>query len=213
MARFIKNRKNMPEESRPVINRTGKIGRMGDPAAADPSVSASMDVKAERNVTISDGTFEKDNFGREKKRARKTHTVKEKSKTPFPVMAVIFGVVCTALFMSVIVNFVQLNEMSKDISDMQKTVERNNKAASDLQAELNEKDGIDALRTYLKEHEDELGMVEEGQMRPPVAVTPKKSETIDDFDAEEVDDNIMVTALNALADNLLNAWNIFTSNE
>lgn len=213
-------KKQKPQESAPIISRTGKIGRKSveslPPEKEKQAVSEKTNDRAVQNgVTISDREFtEKANARMQKKKNKRiVHTLKSKEKTPFPAMTVVFCVICTVLFMTMIVNLVQINEYSKDVSELTNRVNTLNKEKNDLQNSYNEKNNSEILRGYLREHADEMGMVEEGMMNPPVSVTPRKDDTVNDYEAEEKEDSIVTIALNALAENLINAWNKFAGNE
>ncbi len=216
--RSREKKKRIPKESAPVISRTGKISRKSPdevPAENFQGQIPAEQLTKQNAVTISDGNFSIEKLGqKDKKEKIKFHTVKSKEKVPFPVMTVAFCVICTVLVMSVIVNFVQINEYSKDVAALQRKVDTINKEKSEVRAELDGKNNGETVRKYLKEHAGEMGgMVEEGVMNPPVAVTPDKEETVDDYSADEKENGIISVALNALAYNLLNAWNIFSGNE
>ncbi len=215
--KFLKNKK--PEESAPIISRTGKIARKNLDVHVEKQrkdgCSGSTKLVVERGVTISDNAFAEENAIRKhkKKGKRLVHTVKQKEKTPFPVMTVVFCVICTALFMSMVVYLVQINEYSKDVAQLRSQVETLGKEKNELQMQVNEKDNSEILRNYINEHSEEMGMVDGSMLNPPVAITPGKDDAVNDYEAEERDENIVVVVLNALADNLLNAWNIFSGNE
>ena len=116
------------------------------------------------------------------------HTISQKKKVPFPAMTVVFCGICTLLFMSMVFNFVRINECTKDISAMQSEVEQLSNQKNQLQTELNNKNSVDKLRQYL-ESTGNLGMVDEGKMNAPIAVTPRKEDQVEDYDAPERERN------------------------
>ena len=205
------------KESDPVINRDGKIGRKtGLAGSAEEQADRerrSVEVRSERNVTISDGDFAAEAIPKKKRRKSRVYTSRKDEKSPFPIMTVVFSLICTALIMSVIINFVQVNEYSKDISSLQKRIDTVHKETTELQTALDEKNNSEELRRYLSEHSDSLNMIEEGLMKAPTAITPEKGDTISDYEAKETDDGLMSVVLNALAENFVNAWNIFSGSE
>ena len=206
------------KESDPVISREGKIGRKtGEIGTAEEQADRerrSVEVRSERNVTISDGDFAAESVVKKKKKKKsRVYTSKKDEKSPFPIMTVVFSMICTALIMSVIINFVQVNEYSKDISSLQKRVEEVHKESTELQTALDEKNNTEALRRYMSEHSDSLNMIDESLMKAPTAITPEKEDTISDYEAKETDEGLMSVVLNALAENFVNAWNIFSGEE
>ena len=102
-----------------------------------------------------------------------------------------------------------INEYTKEISALNAQVGEMNKQKNELSAELDEKNNVEELRKYLEERAEELGMIEEGKMNPPEAVTPKKNDSVEDYEAEEESDALIVTVLNALAKNITDAWEAF----
>ena len=210
-------KKNMPEKSAPVVSRTGKIGRVSIDDLPAKKI-AEKDVKeqalapaASDGFSISDRSFVAANERKTAKRAHKRRffTVKSKEKNPFPVMTVLFCAICTVLFMSMIVNLVEINEYTKDVAGLQKQVETLAKEREELSAELADKDSIDALRQYMENNGGNLGMVESDKMKPPVAITPDKDGQIEDYDVPESEEAMVTVVLNALAKNLADTWNKF----
>lgn len=211
---FGKNKsKKAPVKSAPVIERTGKIGRVvfEDRPIHPFEVSAEKEERKEEGFAISDRAFIAVSERKAAKRAKKRqfYTVKSKEKNPFPVMTVLFCAICTVLFMSMIVNLVEINEYTKDVAGLQKQVESLSKEKEDLSIDLAQKDGIDVLQQYMAEKGGNLGMVEENKMKPPVAITPDKNGQIEDYEVPESEEAMVTVVLNALAKNLSDTWNKF----
>ena len=212
-----------PFLSAPVISREGKIKRVAveEPGKKKKSLVKKNEKRALRGasgaeekrgeVIISDGEFmQKDE--KKAKNKRGVHTVNSKIKSPFPVVTVLACVICTVLFMSLIFNLVRINEYTKDVSDMRSEVTELTKQKNELSAALDEKNNVENLKKYLSEHAESMGIVEEGRMNPPVAVTPEKSEKIEDYNATEESDAVITTVLNALAKNFFDVIDAFTGN-
>lgn len=210
-------KKNTPVKSEPVISRSGKIGRvrMQDPVIAPTPASKHVpqkeEAKTENGFSISDRAFIAISERKAAKRAKKRqfYTVKNKEKNPFPVMTVLFCAICTVLFMSMIVNLVEINEYTKDVAGLQKHVEALSKEKEELSAELRQKDSIDAFLQYWEENGGKLGMVESDKMKPPVAIAPDKDGEIEDYEVPESEEAMVTVVLNALAKNLADTWNKF----
>lgn len=214
---FGKNKnKNAPVKSAPVISRSGKIGRVSIDEeafkkAVKQQVSSPSEQQKEDGFSISDRAFLAVSERKAAKRAKKRqfYTVKSKEKNPFPVMTILFCAICTVLFMSMIVNLVEINEYTKDVAGLQKQVESLAKEREELSAELDRKDSIDALQQYMEENGGNLGMVEQDKMKPPVAITPDKDGQIEDYEVPESEETVVTVVLNALAKNLSDTWNKF----
>ena len=211
--RFIRNKKNSrPGESAPVIGRGGRIGRVDvkeDLAERSEKETEKKAIGYEQTVekgevSISDSEFLRSagQYTEKKSKKRRFFTVKNGQKEPFPLLTLVAMGFATVLIMSLVVNFVEVNEYTKDVESMEK--ER-----AELQAELDEKDSIDALRQYMEEKGNTLGMVEEDRMKAPVAITPEKNDGIEDFEVPEEEEPIVTVVLNALAKNLGDVWNKF----
>lgn len=221
------NKKNRTEEkpylSDPVISRNGKIGRVNvDPVqkketAKKPEkarkAESSVPVPARVNdISISDGEFTR-NKAVKKRKSGGMHTVRSDLKRPFPVVTVIACVICTVLFMSLVFNLVRINEFTKDVAGMREEVTALEKRKDELSAQLDEKNSAEGLKKYIEERADSLGMVEEGKMNPAVAVTPERTEKIEEFDEEEVSDAVITTVLNALSKNFRDVLSALTGEE
>lgn len=218
--RFIRNKKNSrPGESAPVIGRGGRIGRVDvneDLAERSEKETEKKAIGYEQTVekgevSISDSEFLRSagQYTEKKSKKRRFFTVKNGQKEPFPLLTLVAMGFATVLIMSLVVNFVEVNEYTKDVAALQKKVESMEKERVELQAELDEKDSIDALRQYMEEKGNTLGMVEEDRMKAPVAITPEKNDGIEDFEVPEEEEPIVTVVLNALAKNLGDVWNKF----
>lgn len=210
MKKSGRERKEKPYMSEPVISRGGKIARVrvddlpetkeekSDPSARGKRRAPVPSVR--RDLLISDSEFQ----GGGKvttKRSRRVHTVKSGARHPFPVVTVIACVICTLLFMSLVFNLVRINEVTKDVSGMRSEVTALEKKKDELRAELDEKNSVSELRKYIEARAESLGMVEASKMNPPIAVTPEKTDRIEEFEVSEESDAVITTVLNALAKN------------
>ena len=218
---FGKNKKNKLHESAPVIARSGRIGRvsvnedLADGGAKEPEkkgIGYEQTVESTAGVSISDAEFLNNGGQSLKKRKKKKDSFTQDSKedrAPFPLLPVVGLCFATVLIMSLVVNFVQVNEYTKQVAQLQKQVETMSKERTELEAELDEKDSIDALRDYMEKNGNTLGMIEEDKMHAPVVVTPEKSDGIEDYEVPSKEEPIVTVVLNALARNLGDVWNKF----
>ena len=218
--RFKKHKKAELKESAPVIGRGGRIGRVAFEADIEKNSEKEEPKKAigyeesvarTNDVSISDSEFLRlaGRSSEKKAKKRRFFTVKNGEKAPFPLLTVAALCFATVLIMSLVVNFVEVNEYTKDVARLQKQVESMSKERAELAAELDEKDSIDALRKYMEEKGNTLGMVEESVMKAPVTITPENTDKIEDYSVPEAEEPIVTVVLNALARNLSGVWNKF----
>lgn len=227
MKKKDEEKREQPYCCAPIISREGKIKRK-DPWEHSPEKKKKMSagektkkrektdnlptLTEKKDVTIGEVSFlaerEKELRQKQKKKTR-VHTISQKKKAPFPAMTVVFCGICTLLFMSMVFNFVRINEYTKDISAMQSEMEQLSNQKNELQTELNDKNSADKLRQYL-ESNGNLGMVDEGKMNAPIAVTPQKEDQVEDYDAPEKSEAVVSVVLNALAKNFADVWKTFT---
>lgn len=82
-------------------------------------------------------------------------TVNAKKKSPFPFSAVLTTFFCTLLFMFMIFNYVQINEYSQSIKEIQSDMETLNGKQKDLKLALDRRNDV----TEVLKQAEELGMV------------------------------------------------------
>ncbi len=88
--------------------------------------------------------------------APSVRTIKAKSKTPFPVSSIFAIVLCTGLFLYMIANFVQINEYSLKLDQMQNELSELSSMQQNLELQLEDRNDMSAIS---KIAEEELGMV------------------------------------------------------
>ncbi|MCQ2426403.1 MAG: hypothetical protein MJ070_09690 [Lachnospiraceae bacterium] len=125
--------------------------RAARPAAK--SASLSRNVKAEKTAVKKKAAAKKPVA--EDAPAYTYQTVNAKKKSPFPLSAVLTTFFCTLLFMFMIFNYVQINEYSQSIKDIQSDMETLNGKQKDLRLELNKRNDV----TEILKQAEELGMV------------------------------------------------------
>lgn len=175
MKKKDEEKKKQPYCCAPIISREGKIKRKepwetprGEKKRINAGEKTKKQGKAEKakenlpapaekkDMTIGEVSFfaeREKGFRQKQKRKIKVHTISQKKKVPFPAMTVVFCGICTLLFMSMVFNFVRINEYTKDISAMQSEVEQLSNQKNQLQTELNNKNSVDKLRQYLESTE------------------------------------------------------------
>ncbi len=82
-------------------------------------------------------------------------TVSARKKTPFPFAAILTTFFCTMLFMYMIFNYVQINEYSQSIKEIQSDLDSLSSKQKELQLELDKRNDV----TEILEKAEELGMV------------------------------------------------------
>lgn len=83
-------------------------------------------------------------------------TKQDPVKKPFPLTLVIGAVICTALLIFFIYNFVVLSEYTKNVSSLNSTLTRLKQQQSTLELQLVQRDDLNEIEDYVS---DRLGMI------------------------------------------------------
>ena len=83
-------------------------------------------------------------------------TKQDPVKKPFPLTLVIGAVICTALLIFFIYNFVVLSEYTKNVSALNSTLTRLKQQQSTLELQLVQRDDLNEIEDYVS---DRLGMI------------------------------------------------------
>ncbi len=135
----------------------------------------------------------------------KIRTIKAPKRSPFPIAVVFMSVISTVLFMYMIFNMVQINEVTQDISSMQSQLGNLKTEANELTLELEKKNDLNAIEDYAV---NVLGMVKMDQL-------PKKYVSIDNEEKVEVvkpepeeSTGPVSTIMSAITENFRNVFGI-----
>ena len=129
-------------------------------------------------------------------------TKKSRIREPMPLATIVFSILCTVLVMFMMINFVKINEYTRDIADMQEQINKLDRTEKELSVELEKKNDLTGLDL------EALGLVKEDDLKK-VEIVSEKDETAEHFEVEEQDNGMVATVMNALYRNFKEYRNIF----
>lgn len=133
-------------------------------------------------------------------------TKNSRIKEPMPLATIVFSILCTVLVMFMMINFVKINEYTRENAELQNKLDQLNRTEQELAVELEKKNeliGIDF---------EKLGLVKEDNLQK-VEIIAEKDETAEHFEVEEQDNGMLATVMNALYRNFKEYRNIFLGSE
>ncbi len=133
----------------------------------------------------------------------KVKTVKEKTKRPFPISAVVMVTICTLLLMFLVLSYVQINEYTIEVASLRGELSDLAGQKKELALNLEQKNDMMAIEEYAKEN---LGMVKSDQLT-------KKHISLDQQDKVEVietepteDVTVVAGVMSAIGENFRGLW-------
>ena len=129
-------------------------------------------------------------------------TKKSRIREPMPLATIVFSILCTVLVMFMMINFVKINEYTRDIADMQSQINKLDRTEQELTVELEKKNDLTNIDF------EALGLVKEDDVQK-VEIVTDKDETAEYFEVEEQDNGMVATVMNALYRNFREYRNIF----
>lgn len=133
----------------------------------------------------------------------KVKTVKEKTKRPFPISAVVMVTICTLLLMFLVLSYVQINEYTIEVASLRGELSDLAGQKKELALNLEQKNDMMAIEEYAK---DNLGMVKSDQLT-------KKHISLDQQDKVEVvetepteDVTVVAGVMSAIGENFRGLW-------
>ncbi len=133
-------------------------------------------------------------------------TKKSRIKEPMPLATIVFSILCTVLVMFMMINFVKINEYTRDIADMQDHLGKLERQEQELSVELDKKNDLTGIDL------EDLGLVKEDSL-PKVEIETNNDETTEHFEVEEKETGVVATVMNALYRNFKEYRNIFFGGE
>ena len=130
------------------------------------------DTKQQNKVKSGQAVSKKEKEKEVKSSGVKIRTVKVKSSNPFPTAVVFSSIICTLLFMFMLVNMVQRAELADEMAQMQKSLDKLVQLEKEYTLELEKKNDLRVIEEIATE---KLGMVKKDQL-------PKKYVNIDNED-------------------------------
>ena len=171
--------------------------RQGADIVAKRQISAKSNTKT-RAVTRSHA-LESDNIKvvaavNEKPMVR---TIKAKKTVPFPTSVVFVSVICTVLFMFMMLTMAQINEFTQDISALQSELSELQKQEEDLRKDVEFKNDLRVVENIAV---NELGMVKADQVDKQYVVIGNEDK-IEVVEPETTEDSLVNTVMSAIAQN------------
>ena len=164
-------------------------------SAAQKNASLSRNAKTEKSSVKK---VSKKRIAEEESPTYTYQTVNAKKKSPFPFSAVLTTFFCTLLFMFMIFNYVQINEYSQSIKEMQSDMETLTGKQKDLRLELDKRNDV----TEILKQAEELGMVRtEGVKKIYLDGTGEDMIEITDKGAGNTETGFFSDIMSALAQN------------
>ena len=129
--------------------------------------------------------------------APKVRTIKAKKNMPFPTSVVFVSVICTVLFMFMMLTMAQINEFTQDISALQNELSELVKQEEELKLNVELKND---LRVIEDTAVNELGMVKSDEVSKQYVIigTEDKIEVVE---PETTDDSLLNTVMSSIGEN------------
>ncbi len=127
----------------------------------------------------------------------KVRTIKAKRNMPFPTSVVFVSVICTVLFMFMMLTMAQINEFTQDISALQNELSELVKQEEELKLNVELKND---LRVIEDTAVNELGMVKSDEVSKQYVIigTEDKIEVVE---PETTDDSLLNTVMSSIGEN------------
>ena len=127
----------------------------------------------------------------------KVRTIKAKKTVPFPTSVVFVSVICTVLFMFMMLTMAQINEFTQDISALQNELSDLAKREEELKLDVELKND---LRVIENAAVNELGMVKSDEVKKQYLIIGKEDK-IEVVEPESKDDSLINTVMSSIGEN------------
>ena len=127
----------------------------------------------------------------------KVRTIKAKRNVPFPTSVVFVSVICTVLFMFMMLTMAQINEFTQDISALQSELSELRKQEEELRLDVELKND---LRVIENAAVNELGMVKADEVKKQYVFVGNEDK-IEVIEPETEEDSFMNTVMSAIGEN------------
>ena len=124
-------------------------------------------------------------------------TIKAKKTVPFPTSVVFVSVICTVLFMFMMLTMAQINEFTQDISALQSELSELQKQEETLRKDVEFKNDLRVVENIAV---NELGMVKADQVDKQYVVIGNKDK-IEVVEPETTEDSLVNTVMSSIAQN------------
>ena len=136
------------------------------------------------------------------KEAPKVRTVKAKKKIPFPTSVVFVTIICTVLFMFMMLTMAQINEFTQDISTLQNKLSDLKKQEEGLRKDVELKYDLSYIEDIAV---NEYGMVK-GDTLTTRYVTMGGEDRIESFEPDETNEGLFGSVMSAMTENFRELW-------
>ena len=127
----------------------------------------------------------------------KVRTIKAKKSVPFPTAVVFVSVICTVLFMFMMLTMAQINEFTQDISALQSELSELRKQEEELRLDVELKND---LRVIENAAVNELGMVKADEVKKQYVFVGNEDK-IEVIEPETEEDSFINTVMSAIGEN------------
>ena len=166
-------------------------------------VSAKNNVSAKKNVKsraeVKSHALESDNIKvvAAVKELPKVRTIKAKKTVPFPTSVVFVSVICTVLFMFMMLTMAQINEFTQDISTLQGRLSELQKQEEDLRLDVEFKNDLRVIESAAV---NELGMVKADEVQKQYVIIGNEDK-IEVIEPETTEDSLINTVMSSIGEN------------
>ena len=175
-----KSKKLDREESKRIADKTAKV-RNKTRAVVESHALESENIKVVAAVNESP----------------KVRTIKAKKSVPFPTSVVFVSVICTVLFMFMMLTMAQINEFTRDISTLDGKLSELKKQEEELRLSVELKND---LRVIEDSAVNELGMVKADEVNKHHIVIGNEDK-IEVVEPETAEDSLMSTVMSSIGEN------------
>lgn len=165
--------------------------------------STKNNVSAKRNVKsraeVKSHALESDNIKvvAAVKELPKVRTIKAKKTVPFPTSVVFVSVICTVLFMFMMLTMAQINEFTQDISTLQGRLSELQKQEEDLRLDVEFKNDLRVIESAAV---NELGMVKADEVKKQYVIIGNEDK-IEVIEPETTEDSLINTVMSSIGEN------------
>ena len=166
---------------------------------AREDAKASAKAKERSRAVVKSRALESDNVKvvAAVKELPKVRTIKSKEKAPFPTSVVFVSVICTVLFMFMMLTMAQINEFTQDISALEGRLSELQKQEEELRLDVELKND---LRVIEDAAVNELGMVKADEVKKQYVVIGNEDK-IEVVEPETTEDSLVGTVMSSIGEN------------
>ncbi len=165
--------------------------------ATKNNVSAKKNTKTRANVKSHALELDNVKVVAAVKELPKVRTIKAKRTVPFPTSVVFVSVICTVLFMFMMLTMAQINEFTQDISALQGRLSELQKQEEDLRLDVEFKNDLRVIESAAV---NELGMVKSDEVQKQYVIIGNEDK-IEVIEPETTEDSLINTVMSSIGEN------------